>query len=117
MQAGIGARLAERSPARVAEQVVAAVTGVSLEAFRQRSRGRAATASSRQLLLYLLHVEEGMTLSAAAALLGRDRTTAGHACRVVEDRRDEPGFDRRVGDITNALERVRQADRVAGWVR
>ena len=33
------------------------------------------------------------TFTKAAALCGRDRTTAAHACRVIEDRRDDPRFD------------------------
>jgi hypothetical protein len=34
-----------------------------------------------------------MTLSDAGFLFGRDRTTASHACRVIEDLRDDPGLD------------------------
>jgi chromosomal replication initiation ATPase DnaA len=33
---------------------------------------------------------------------GRDRTTVGHACHVVEDRRDDPVFD----DFVSAAERM-----------
>jgi chromosomal replication initiation ATPase DnaA len=45
---------------------------------------------------------------------GRDRTTVGHACQVVEDRRDEPAFDefvaaleRLTGSIFNVMKGVR----------
>ena len=44
----------------------------------------------------------------------RDRTTVGHACQVVEDRRDEPAFDafvatleRLAAGILNVLRGVR----------
>jgi len=35
-----------------------------------------------------------LSLTATGRLFGRDRTTAAHACTVVEDRRDDPLFDR-----------------------
>jgi hypothetical protein len=35
-------------------------------------------------------------------LLERDRTTVAHACQVVEERRDDPRFDR----VIELLERV-----------
>lgn len=47
----------------------------------------------RQSGMYLARVSLGLTLSRAASLFGRDRTTAAYACRVIEDRRDDPGFD------------------------
>jgi hypothetical protein len=40
----------------------------------------------------------------AARLFRRDRTTAGHACRRVEDRRDDPEVDRRIEAVATALE-------------
>jgi chromosomal replication initiation ATPase DnaA len=43
--------------------------------------------------MYLARVALGMTLANAGLLFGRDRTTASHACRVIEDRRDDPRFD------------------------
>jgi hypothetical protein len=59
----------------------------------QSSRGRSKVAFARQTAMYLARVTLGRTLADAALLVGRDRTTAAHACRVVEDRRDDPGFD------------------------
>jgi chromosomal replication initiation ATPase DnaA len=43
--------------------------------------------------MYLARVVLGMTLLGAGHLFGRDRTTASHACRLIEDLRDDPGFD------------------------
>lgn len=57
-------------------------------------RGAAEVAFVRQVAMYLAHVGCGLSYTQAAALFGRDRTTAAHACRLVEERRDDPGFDR-----------------------
>jgi hypothetical protein len=57
------------------------------------TRGRSGIALARQSGMYLARVVLGMTLSDAGFLFGRDRTTASHACRVIEDLRDDPGLD------------------------
>jgi hypothetical protein len=36
----------------------------------------------------------GLSYSAVGRLFERDRTTAAHACRLVEERRDDPAIDR-----------------------
>ena len=43
--------------------------------------------------MYLAHVGCGLTYSEVGRLFGRDRTTASYACRLIEDRRDDPDFD------------------------
>ncbi len=57
-------------------------------------RGGAAVAAARQMALYLAHVGCGLTLAQSGRLYGRERTTAAHACAVIEDRREDSGFDR-----------------------
>jgi hypothetical protein len=47
----------------------------------------------------------GLNYSAAGRLFGRDRTTAAHACQLVEDRRDDPEIDR----LLEMLERLCRA--------
>ena len=44
--------------------------------------------------MYLAHTSYGLNLSEVGRLFERDRTTVAHACGVVEDRRDDPIFDR-----------------------
>ncbi len=44
--------------------------------------------------MYLAHVGCGLSLTQTGRLFGRDRTTVAHACGVIEDRRDDPVFDR-----------------------
>ena len=60
-------------------------------------RGGSEIAFARQVAMYLAHVGCGLTYTQAAALYARDRTTAAHACRLVEERRDNPAFDRILG--------------------
>jgi Bacterial dnaA protein helix-turn-helix len=83
------------APSREAiEQVVVQVFGVGRDELRRISRGRANVALARQVAMYLAHVTCGLTLTDTGKLFRRDRTTVAHACGVIEDRRDDPLFDR-----------------------
>ncbi len=75
------------------------------------TRGCAKVALARQTAMYLARVCLGFTLSEAAALYGRDRTTAAHACRVVEDLRDDPQFDAKLTSIEGQLSRRMERSR------
>lgn len=70
---------------------------------RSPTRGRQELALARQSAIYLARMVFGMTLSDAGGLFNRDRTTAAHACRLVEDRRDDPLFDRLLADLEEDL--------------
>jgi chromosomal replication initiation ATPase DnaA len=85
---------AVQAPRDAIEQAVVQVFGVGQEDFRRITRGRANVALARQVAMYLAHVVCGMTLTDTGRLFGRDRTTVAHACGVIEDRRDDPLFDR-----------------------
>ncbi|MDH4981281.1 helix-turn-helix domain-containing protein [Hyphomicrobium sp. D-2] len=76
------------------EHAVVQVFGVSESELRRASRGRANVALARQVAMYLAHVGCGLSLTEAGRLFERDRTTVAHACGVIEDRRDDPLFDR-----------------------
>ena len=67
-------------------------------------RGPAGAARARQAAIYLAHVALGVPLTAIAAEFKRDRTTAAHACRQVEDRRDDPAFDVALADLELAAQ-------------
>jgi chromosomal replication initiation ATPase DnaA len=64
---------------------------------------RADVALARQVAIYVAHVGLAETLTAAGRRFGRDRSTAAHACRRVEDRRDDPCFDGLVARIEAAV--------------
>jgi chromosomal replication initiation ATPase DnaA len=86
------------------EQTVLRVFDLPIGSLMSPRRGRANVAFARQVAIYIAHVHLGMTLTRAAQLFGRDRTTAAHACRTVEDRRDERLIDLKIESIEHALE-------------
>lgn len=92
----------------VIEETVAAVFAVSPAAFRGPSRGRAPIAFSRQVAMYLARVVFGLRFCEIGRVFGRDRTTVAHACSLVEDRRDDPKFDRLVDLLEGIILRQRQ---------
>ena len=57
------------------------------------SRSRARAAFARQVAMYLAHITFGMSLVDVGSSFGRDRSTARHACRLVEDRREDWALD------------------------
>ncbi len=76
------------------EQAVVKVFGITYGDLRRATRGRAKVALARQVAMYLAHVGCGLSLTETGRLFKRDRTTVAHACGVIEDRRDDPIFDR-----------------------
>ncbi len=59
----------------------------------QPSRGRARIALARQVAMYLGHVACGLSLTAVGRVFDRDRSTVAHACKRIEDKREERDFD------------------------
>jgi chromosomal replication initiation ATPase DnaA len=100
---GRRARRAE-SAARKVEAMVAAAFALAPSAMHDRRRGRAATAFARQVAIYLAHTRLGLSFTDAGAYFGRDRTTAAHACRTVEDRREDPSIDAILDFLERAIE-------------
>ena len=96
--------IAGSSPCRVVERAVAEAFRLPVTALRAPTRCLARIALARQVAMYLCHVVQGLTLAEIGDHFGRDRTTVSHACRVVEDRRDEASFDRLVQELERALE-------------
>ena len=76
------------------------------------TRRSAAAAFARQVAMYLAHVSFGANYSAIGRAFGRDRTTAAHACRIVEERRDDPRLDA----ILEQLDRACSAARTSGAI-
>ncbi|MFT4076503.1 MAG: helix-turn-helix domain-containing protein [Asticcacaulis sp.] len=73
--------------------LVALATGVPAAQIRSKTRNNARAARARQMSMYLAHVSFDWPLARVGAAFGRDRTTAGHGCRLIEDLRDDPAFD------------------------
>lgn len=70
--------------------------GVPQMEFWRLTRGQPHVALARQVGMYLAHVSFELSLTEVGMLFTRDRTTVAHACSVVEDRRDDPRFDRTI---------------------
>ena len=78
---------------------VARDASIGLVALTSPSRGNPQIAFSRQMAMYLAHVVFGISQSAIGQFFGRDRTTVAHACRLVEDRRDDIWLDFRLATL------------------
>lgn len=81
-------------PREAIEKAVVQVFGVGYDDLHCVTRGCAKVALARQVAMYLAHVACGLSLTDTGRLFNRDRTTVAHACGVIEDRRDDPMFDR-----------------------
>lgn len=91
---------------RAVDQAVISVFGVSLYELAELTRGNARVALARQTAMYLAHTVGQLTLTEVGEMFGRDRTTVAHACSVVEDRRDDPNFDRALEVMERAVVRL-----------
>lgn len=65
-------------------------------------------AFARQSAMYLAHVTFGLNYSEVARAFGRDRTTAAHACQLIEERRDDPAVDAVLGSLEDACAILRR---------
>lgn len=91
-----------RIACRVVRQLVLEMTALAGEAPQRRRDSRRSACHIRQIAMYVSHVVLQISLSDIGLAFGRDRTTVGHACNVVEDRRDDPAFDA----FVSSLERI-----------
>lgn len=77
----------------LAAALVAYALGLKTDEILARGRGRQAIVQARQITIYLSCTGLGMSLSRVSRALLRDRSTASHACQVIEDRREDADFD------------------------
>ena len=102
-------------PAPPSERVLRFVTlcvardfGLDQTDLLARTRGAPRAAFARQVAVYLAHVGFGLSFAAVGRMFHRDRTTVAHACRVIEDRRDDRDLDRRLTALERACRRSRE---------
>lgn len=98
-----------RTMRRMIEVTVAAAFNLPVEELAAKTRRTAPVAFARQVCMYCAHVSFGWSLTDAGSVFDRDRTTAAHACRVVEDRRDNAAVDMIVDSVERALHQWLQA--------
>ncbi|WCK02786.1 helix-turn-helix domain-containing protein [Agrobacterium tumefaciens] len=78
---------------RLVRQLTGEMVQLTGDRFAARRDRRRIECHIRQIAMYVCHVALGIPMSDIGPCFGRDRTTVGHACQVIEDRRDEPAFD------------------------
>lgn len=86
----------------------AAAFAVPVAEINARSRRTPTIAFARQSAMYLAHVAFGLSFSEVGRRFGRDRTTAAHACRLIEERRDDPAVDAVLGSLESACGALRR---------
>jgi chromosomal replication initiation ATPase DnaA len=91
---------------------VAGHFGLEVATVLSSTRGAPRAAYARQVAMYLAHVGFELSFETIGRVFHRDRTTVAHACRVVEDSRDDIGLDRQLaaleltcGEITGGYRR------------
>lgn len=85
--------------------IVTLLMDVSQEQLLNKSRSVSKICIARQTAMYLHHTIFSNTYCQVADFFGRDRTTVSHACRVVEDLRDDTEFD----EVISKLETLASA--------
>jgi len=78
------------------------------------TRAAPQTVFARQVAIYLAHVCFGLSFAAVGRMFQCDHTTVAHACRVIEDRRDDRDLDRRLTVLEHTC---RRAPEGAGGLR
>jgi chromosomal replication initiation ATPase DnaA len=96
-------RMRDEAAARLAAGVASYGLGVDAEEILGEERGSIATAFARQVAMYLCHIGFELSLTRVAVAFGRDRSTAAHACHLIEDRREDAQFDLWIGALEALL--------------
>lgn len=84
--------------------LVARNQNVSPNLFFAPTRCRVKVARARQLAMYLLNVMGGFNMVEIGALFGRDRSTVSYACSLMEDQREDGGFDAEICALESEIE-------------
>lgn len=89
-----------------AQLIVAAVTlefGTPYMDVKSKTRGASEVCFARQLSMYLMNVIYGISLTRIGRAFNRDRSTASHACNVIEDYREDPQLDKKIARLEQFL--------------
>ncbi len=89
---------------QICRACAAAWAGVPAETLLRPAREAAAIVQARHTAIYLAHIVFGFSLTRAGAMVGRDRTSARHACLRIEERREDVRIDRALDAIGAAVE-------------
>ena len=82
-----------------AQLIIAAVSlefGTPHFDLNAKTRGANDVCLARQLSMYLMNIIFGVSLTRIGHVFNRDRSTASHACNVIEDYREDPLLDEKI---------------------
>jgi len=88
---------------KVTQSLVARLYGVPMDDLFAATRRGARAAFARQVAMYLMRVVYRLSLKEIGLAFGRDRSTASHACQLVEELREDPAIDRQLAQLENLL--------------
>lgn len=91
---------------RIVRHVVAELVMMTNDRVTMRRDRRRMMCHIRQIAMYVCHVSLSIPLSEIGDAFGRDRTTVSHACHVVEDRRDDTGYDELVSTVERLVSAI-----------
>lgn len=94
-------RQSDHARAQLAMAAVALEFGVAEARIRRTRGGSPRCQFARQIAMYLTHIVYELNVSRVARAFSRDRSTVSHACRVVEESREDQMLDEQL----TALER------------
>lgn len=77
--------------------------GVPISDMMSKTRENAKAAFARQIAVYIAHTTLSLSYTQVAEFFYRDRTTIAHACKTIEDRRDDQCFDAKLCVVENLV--------------
>lgn len=89
-----------------AHLIIASVTlefGTPILDITSKNRGANDICLARQVSMYLMNVVFGVSLTRIGRVFNRDRSTASHACNVIEEYRDDPLLDQKITRLEQFL--------------
>ncbi len=99
----------------LAMHLVSITYSVPIHELKAATRRKADIAFARQVAMYLAHVGIGLNLTQVAKSFERDRSTAAHACRLVEDLRDDAEFDGLIDLLERTLKSLTAAPEISRY--
>jgi len=112
IKAKTGRDVAWAAQVALTQEIIAQAFNIPVGELRAATRRKARVALARQIAMYLVHVAFGLNLSEVGLHFGRDRTTAAHACRQMEDRRDDRDFDMLLDRLERAVRAMPVTERM-----
>ncbi|WP_034388014.1 helix-turn-helix domain-containing protein [Hellea balneolensis] len=93
----------DKTCARLVVSAVAMEFAVPGFVLSSRFKGKSEVSYARQIAMYLMCCVYGLTKQRIAEVFERHYTTVSHACRLIEDQRDDPVFDAKLLKLENFL--------------